>query len=337
MIEITLPKKQAQRLSAALELTARLGLWQLEALSREARWALSDDVSSHLVVVEASENELAQCKRELSGYSAHANAGVYNPRVPELFRQAFTAHQLLRHRLAWDASPEGGLGVDFGEPHRTDIALLVLSSPAPMGHTPTFDPTSPTTARSAELCYTVWATAHSLRVLQWAVEVSARVAQGRLDFLKHWLEQGALVPAETWTRLATKPEASGSSSLPQESAALLLERLLRAAPPSEPSSRTAVFLPLTSAALRHGQNNRSQALLQELALQLAQKAHLVQQPSAKLALTAPALVSPLYGWAEMGGQVYLVAQDPRTPDGLMLSGGSHSPQTALLKASQNKV
>jgi len=310
-LSVTLSKRHVQRLSAALELTARLGLWQLEALSREAMWAHALDPDSHFQQVEACEQELAAFKVAQSGYSQHASAGIYNPQVSPLFRQAFAAHRLLRHRLAWDQQPQGGFGVDFDEPHGVSISMMVLRQD-----------TRPDAERPT---YVLWLNEDSLRVLKWATGVYAAVLRGELVFLKRWQALGLLSRAGPPNLLLACTPAweavTQAHEVPVDAA-------------EDPS-----FLPVSSAVLRNCQKSETLNLLAQLEAVLQEPTPLHRAnddaPEAPPTPESPHLTGPLRGWAFLAGKVYLVAQDLPSETGqasMVLVSGSHSPQTALLKA-----
>jgi hypothetical protein len=50
---------------------------------------------------------------ELKGY---AHWGIYNPKCPETSKIGYDMIQVLRNRLAWHRTPNGGHTVDFGTP-----------------------------------------------------------------------------------------------------------------------------------------------------------------------------------------------------------------------------
>jgi hypothetical protein len=61
---------------------------------------------------------LNSVKTELTGFHPNASYGVGNKEVPDRFMQAIDMYQVIRHKLAWDNNPEGGVTVDFHEPSR---------------------------------------------------------------------------------------------------------------------------------------------------------------------------------------------------------------------------
>lgn len=107
----------------ALETYARIGLGQFEAIVSLARLGAltrSDGSPIPIESQEAASVALASAKASLMGLGANVSKGIYGPHVGAEFRKAWEAHTALRHRLAWDRNPQGGIGVQFDEPLTLD-------------------------------------------------------------------------------------------------------------------------------------------------------------------------------------------------------------------------
>ena len=59
----------------------------------------------------------------LTGMPRNASYSILAHEVPDEARVAWDLQQLVRHRVAWDAHPEGGIQVDFDEPRRSSHEL----------------------------------------------------------------------------------------------------------------------------------------------------------------------------------------------------------------------
>ena len=126
-----LSEMQAQALVESLDLYARIRIGQLEMLTEMARMdeiphkeALS--VSERIERTEQAEVLLREVKQLLTGLPTNASFGILGEKAPEMARVAWGLQKAIRHRLAWDRRPEGGLGVHFDDPS------LLHSTPDPI-------------------------------------------------------------------------------------------------------------------------------------------------------------------------------------------------------------
>lgn len=110
---LELSERQAQVLSQAAELYARLGTGQFDKLDRFF-WK--------------PQGAMAQARAHLDGLrlikngSLNAYPGIRSAEVDDDYRVLYDLHQVLRHRLAWDRDPQpqGMLrGVAYDEPYKT--------------------------------------------------------------------------------------------------------------------------------------------------------------------------------------------------------------------------
>ncbi|MBI4422295.1 MAG: hypothetical protein HY554_01125 [Elusimicrobia bacterium] len=107
---LELSERQAQALSQAAELYARLGTGQFDKLDRFF-WKSVLQARPHLD---------ALCM--LKNGSLNAGPGIRSSEVDDDYRVLYDLHQVLRHRLSWDRDPQpqGMLrGVFYDEPSRT--------------------------------------------------------------------------------------------------------------------------------------------------------------------------------------------------------------------------
>lgn len=110
---ITLTRTQADLISQACDLIARLGIGQWPEFIRHlpgdialrgyhhARESLQPVMSDLLAQYPIGPNKIV-----INGWGSHL--GIFNPNAPECARRAMDIHKVVRHRLSWDwAEAEG--------------------------------------------------------------------------------------------------------------------------------------------------------------------------------------------------------------------------------------
>lgn len=126
LVRLVLDKRTAYAARESLELFTRLGIGQLEEVRQSVRMPdpgqpFPHDKLNRLDVL------VAEFKRDATGMSQHASFGIYNPKVPDVVTQAWALMGAIRHRLAWDQTPEGSMGVWHDEPLFNEDSLQGLS------------------------------------------------------------------------------------------------------------------------------------------------------------------------------------------------------------------
>lgn len=130
---LELTEEQAAVLVRATEALARIGMGQFHyaILDNTTHMPGYQDVDRHC---EAREH-LKQVTDLLGQPTFYQNGGpsIHNEaKMPNAFRTAWDLSQVVRHQLAWDRTPEGGIGVHFHEPLRTgDEPLPRISKQLP--------------------------------------------------------------------------------------------------------------------------------------------------------------------------------------------------------------
>lgn len=110
---LELSQGQAELVSRAVELYARLGMGQFEMLDRFFSW---EPKGSCLERARPLLQELVAIKNG----RPHCYPGIHSKEISDDYRVLYDLHQVIRHRLAWDrdSHPEGWKGVDYDEPRR---------------------------------------------------------------------------------------------------------------------------------------------------------------------------------------------------------------------------
>lgn len=116
---IEMSEKTARVVHAALELYARIGIGQFAEvvdMARMGEFKRSDGTEITLEQLHTAEHDVNQLKQSLLGFSPNSSFGIYSPSVSARTKEAWAVAKCLRHRLAWDQTPEGNLGVWHDEP-----------------------------------------------------------------------------------------------------------------------------------------------------------------------------------------------------------------------------
>lgn len=105
---ITVNENHIQVILAALDLFARIGVGQfdevLHVYDRGAK--LADELRTRM------RDGLSYVK-SVVGHPPNGSHGIHQPEVDDDFRIACDIQRVIRHRLAWDRDPKGGMRVDF--------------------------------------------------------------------------------------------------------------------------------------------------------------------------------------------------------------------------------
>jgi len=136
---LEISERQAQLISNAVELYARMGLGQFEMLNDffwKPKGAL-EQAREHL-----------DSLRLIKNGSLNSHPGIASDLVDDEYRILFDLHRVIRHRLAWDRDPQaaGWKGVAFDTPRQLSksqdlakIAQVVAKGKAERGRRPAKD------------------------------------------------------------------------------------------------------------------------------------------------------------------------------------------------------
>ena len=112
MYQLTVTKDQAKVMQQALDLYTRILMGQLhmvpETVAREY---------GTFPEYEQLERTMAELKDMLfPGKPGQAAFGIGSPELADKAKISVDILDVIRHRIAWDENPEGGLGVNFHSP-----------------------------------------------------------------------------------------------------------------------------------------------------------------------------------------------------------------------------
>lgn len=120
-VHLTVPAATARIMVEALDTYTRIGMGQLEDIVSMGRFGIlknSEGVAPSYDAMEDAEHHLNAAKKSLFGFPSNASHGIFSDKVAERFRTTWGVMKALRHRLAWDRTPEGGFQTSFDEPMR---------------------------------------------------------------------------------------------------------------------------------------------------------------------------------------------------------------------------
>ena len=102
-----------------LDIVSRLGIGQFWILSETLMWDGR---------IKSQYNGLKELfdgvGKEMTNISVNGSWGIFCSDVPDDARVAYDLLRVIRHRLAWDSQPDGGITVNFDEPHQSAICEL---------------------------------------------------------------------------------------------------------------------------------------------------------------------------------------------------------------------
>lgn len=126
LVRMVVDRRTAYAVRESLELYARLGIGQLEEIRQEVSMDSAGRFLPHQRLEQLSQY-LAAFKRHVLGLESNASFGIYNPKVAPSVAKAWAVMRALRHRLAWDQTPQGSLGVWHDEPLMDQDSMAGLS------------------------------------------------------------------------------------------------------------------------------------------------------------------------------------------------------------------
>lgn len=111
---LTLNQRQAEIVAAALDLYARIGIGQFEEILTIYDAGMGFQTPPNKAI--AAKRSLEDAKFEMTGFHPNASHGIPSPAVNDTFKVAFDICKVVKHRLAWDHNPNGGMGVNYDTP-----------------------------------------------------------------------------------------------------------------------------------------------------------------------------------------------------------------------------
>jgi biotin operon repressor len=188
-LRLSMSSKTAYLVRDALESFSRFGIGQFEELLKMAREDALVRASGErldLDAIEDAEPLLSSLKANLIGMSMHSSFGIYSPHVQPDVRAAWSLCRALRHRLAWDYTPEGSMGVWHDEPLTGDhLASLVVVSEGPVGKD-----------HLNERRYHMEMDLASAKVVETAMRFQSRLLAGELEVIIELVSSGTVRQAQ---------------------------------------------------------------------------------------------------------------------------------------------
>lgn len=114
MYTLTVSKEQAEVISRATEFLARIQMGQLEDVYYQLLDGQKFKNMQH-TEQQSVRQLLADAALIVTGHRG-ATLGMHTQNVPDSARTSWDIYQVIRHVLAWEDHPQGGIQVDFHEP-----------------------------------------------------------------------------------------------------------------------------------------------------------------------------------------------------------------------------
>jgi len=114
-MKLKLSVRQAQIMSQALDLYARMGAGHLEVLR---------EYLDHFGKVKEFNKLLPAFKLATTGMDSGSNLGIHNKELPDRYRISYDMHQVVRHEL-WKLSEGDEFSVHSREPYKTSHVKLM--------------------------------------------------------------------------------------------------------------------------------------------------------------------------------------------------------------------
>ena len=124
-----LTERQAQILTEALDLFSRIGMGQFGEIGYILSVYQNKNTSEDSYTKINKIDEIRRLAREAANIwmgSSGSYHGITSDNISDVFRVAWDLQQVIRHRLAWDRSPSGGLQVNFDTPLRSSQEPLAI-------------------------------------------------------------------------------------------------------------------------------------------------------------------------------------------------------------------
>lgn len=113
--EANMSEEEAKLLCKSLDTFSRVGLGQIDNAVENIFFNLVFQSTSF----EYQDRLRSLCDRLkflLTGHPANGSYGIGSSAISDDFRIAFDIQQVLRHKMAWDKNPKGGIQVDYHDP-----------------------------------------------------------------------------------------------------------------------------------------------------------------------------------------------------------------------------
>lgn len=122
LVRMSLQAPLAQMVQTALDTATRLGIGQLHQAVEPFRYkslgAMPKFSHEHL---ERAEHVAGSLKLALLHFPSNASHGIYSAKVIDDVKAVWAVQRTLRHRLAWERTPAGSMGVDFDDPSHAAV------------------------------------------------------------------------------------------------------------------------------------------------------------------------------------------------------------------------
>lgn len=124
-LRLELTGKQADVLVSALDLYSRILIGQFEEIAHLSLVYNVDMLPENMMERHHQfSDELRKLKERLLAIPRNGSFGIHSREVNDAARVAYDIQQVVRNALAWERTPEGGIGVNFDRPMQTGSQKL---------------------------------------------------------------------------------------------------------------------------------------------------------------------------------------------------------------------
>ena len=119
MYNLKINKKQLKVISKALDIYSRIGIGQVDEILwhpsvAKKMWVKNNNLTENKINHKLVRKMLDDIKKIVWNYDPNTYGGI--SMAEEDDKVAYDLYQVIRHKLAWEEKPEGGITVNFHEP-----------------------------------------------------------------------------------------------------------------------------------------------------------------------------------------------------------------------------
>lgn len=124
LVRLHMNGKMAGALRESLEIMTRIAIGQIEEITHQMRWeAFGPEKRFTIEQIDSAGSRIKALKHLMLDLPENASHGIFSTHNHPDIRLCWELNRIIRHRLAWDRTPSGAMGVDFDEPFSDDANI----------------------------------------------------------------------------------------------------------------------------------------------------------------------------------------------------------------------